>query len=329
MPPIGLQGMTHLIRNIYLITQIEGENPPGILIIAPPGTGKSFVLSSIHYSKNIITNDITEGGLQKLLVEIEKQGQGYLVIPDLLKVLARPNGGEAFVTLANVLLEEGVQRSTKFNLDIKFDKPLNFGMAEAITDDVFLKQQKMLEEKGFLSRHYLSGFSYCQEDIPKIKKSISRDEKFVPLEIPVRESTSIKIPEKHLKWIDIMGTILGTLKEDRQPYLRAIKQIKALFKAEAWANNRVTVEEIDVNNIYCLLPFFVTVKLLKADKHSNETKRDCSLATDAEYFLLRTLLMSEPYPYSQRTKEWSMKRLIEMDLADFSTGRFSIARKFK
>lgn len=321
--------MIHLIRDIYLITQVEGENPPGILIIAPPGTGKSFVLSSINYSKNIITNDITEGGLQKLLVEINKQGQGYLVIPDLLKVLARPNGGEAFVTLANVLLEEGVQRSTKFNLDIKFDKPLNFGMAEAITDDVFTKQQKMLEEKGFLSRHFLSGFSYCDEDIPKIKKSISRDEKFPPLEILVRPSTSIKIPEKYLKWIDTMGTILGYLKEDRQPYLRAIKQVRALFKAEAWANDRVTVEEVDINNVYCLLPFFVTLKLLKADKYSKETKRDCSLATDAEYCLLRSLLMCEPYPYSDKTKEWAMKRLIEMDLADFSRGRFEISRKFR
>ena len=171
--PIGLSACEQLIRIALHIPYLKDEKPIGIMLIAQPGMGKSMLLTRFQ-SDNIVTaNDLTGYGLEKTILECKKISKGYIVIPDLLRLQSRKAGWQAFLTLTNVILEEGLVGIARGDLNIRFKKPVNFGILTAITADCFKTNLGYWQKVGFASRFALFSYSYEDSDYKKIEELVS------------------------------------------------------------------------------------------------------------------------------------------------------------
>lgn len=311
--PIGLAGISHLLNNLYLISRITDEMPLGVLLVGPPGIGKSFILQKTKHPMVMIVNDITPRGLQDLIVECESRGKGYIVIPELERVLSRQASTNAFCSLANIALEEGLERIKMAGIDHKLNKPVNIGLVSALTTTTFKLRREFLEGRGFLSRHLVVGFHYCGQDLTRIERALVRSSKTGNIVINDMEETTVTIPGDLLERLLMLSKKLANYRRDTAAF-RAIKQIRALLKAEALKSGRTEVEIIDLQNIYCLLPFIMSGTALTV-----EAIKLKSQATDPDYFRLREHFFEKRYfgpnkMYPMQLRKWAEDRLVKMQL---------------
>jgi len=326
MKAIGLEGISHLLRNLYLVSRIKNERPLGVLIVAPPGLGKSFILGITRYSKLIFVSDMTPGGLEQILLECRRMGNtGYIVSPELEKILSRKWAIAQYFTLANIILEEGITYLARYNIKVKFEEPLNFGLISALTPETFKRRQEEMEGRGFLSRHLVVGFDYCDADKIAIEGFILRSE--TPDKIMVRDvqPQEVIIPPQLLPALARLSSRLASVRNDKYRF-RAITQLRTLLKAEALANGRTEVEMKDAQSLYCLLPFFLSGNILTQTLFGLERQ-----ATDADYCFLRQFIFGEKWfgdgqMNDEETKKWASNRLLKMKLLMWEDGKFKLSK---
>jgi hypothetical protein len=268
---IGLTAATKALELALHIPCLADEKPLGFMFVAQPGTGKSFLLTRFHSDNMLVVNDITGRGLENVIEKMQKYKQGYVNIPDLLKVMSRSKGWDAFLTLSNVLLEEGVSAISRYDKFIVFDEPVNFGIVTAMTNDVFERHKKNFEALGFLSRFGIFAFDYEKEDENRILKDLALGKTQEELKYYIEvesEPKFVKIPsETGLK----MQSLAKMLSNGKHKPFRAINFIRRLCKANAVINKRDTVTDEDIRQVYALIPFFIPPE---------------PLSTDLEYFIL-------------------------------------------
>lgn len=257
---VGLKACEQLIKISLHIPYLKDENPIGILLIAQPGMGKSMLLTRFD-SENIITvSDLTGFGLEKTILECKKLSKGYILIPDLLRLQARNKGWQAFLTLTNIILEEGLVSIARGDVTVKFKKPVNFGIITAITADCFQRNLSYFSRIGFTSRFGLFSYSYEGSDYQRIealisKKSNGENEKLV-IKPPknLRGEKNILVSSKMAEYIKNVGK---TLSNGKPSTFRSIKFVRRLVKAHALMNGRNKVALEDIREIFALTPFFV------------------------------------------------------------------------
>jgi hypothetical protein len=173
--PVGLSAAHMLLEIALHIPYLADEKPVGIMMIAQPGMGKSMLLTRFESEKIMRFNDLTGWGLEQVLISCRKLDGGFVVIPDLLRLLARKNGFEAFLTMGNILLEEGYESVVRWDINLKLKKPVNAGIITALTNSCYQRYFKHFEKTGFLSRFGIFGFSYADSDRLRIAQAVSRN----------------------------------------------------------------------------------------------------------------------------------------------------------
>lgn len=273
--PIGLTACEQLIRIALHIPYLKDEKPIGIMLIAQPGMGKSMLLTRFK-SDNIVTaNDLTGYGLEKTILECKKISKGYIVIPDLLRLQSRKAGWQAFLTLTNVILEEGLVGIARGDLNVRFKKPINFGILTAITADCFKTSLGYWQKVGFASRFALFSYSYEDSDFKRIEELVSNKANGhygrIAIKPParLRGDKRIDVSPKMADHIRCVGKIMANGKPSN---FRSISFIRRLVKAHALMNNRGKATMEDIRNVFALVPFFVP---------------PYPTSTDLEYFLLK------------------------------------------
>ena len=262
---IGLRAATKAVKLCLHIPCLADERPLGFMFIAQPGTGKSFLLTKFRAENMIIVNDITGRGLENIIEKMQRFKMGYVNIPDLLKVISRSKGWDAFLTLANIVLEEGLTAISRYDKYVTFDVPLNFGIVTAMTSKCFAQYYNLFEKTGFLSRFGAFAFDYEKEDEHKITKNLSRGQTDGDLKyfIPTpTEKVFVDIDEQTSGSIKKMGRILSNGKQ--KPF-RAVNFVRRLAKASALMNNRTKVNHNDLRQVFALLPFFIPPEPISTD----------------------------------------------------------------
>lgn len=297
---IGLDGIKHFLSLIYTIPYLKGEKPPGVLIVAPPGTGKSFALKHITSTNSIIINDITGYGMEKVVLEVAAKHDytGYAIIPDLIRITSRRESFRSFIQLMNILLEEGLERIERANLSKKLPKSIRFGLIAALTDDSFAEHYNMIKGMGFLSRQFVISFSYASYDAENIYMHTAKGTQFAYILIDpnVKRLTEIKIADKYVSGIKKLAVFLARIRADEE-LLRSTNQIRSLVRAQAALKGRDYVKTEDLNAVFCLIPYFripkvgQTAKKYKANRLFGPPEA-IKGGTDAEYYVLRGIVES-------------------------------------
>jgi len=281
---IGLEGVSHLLALIYMTEAVD--KPLGALIVGPPGTGKSMILTKLKYEKAIIVNDITGRGLEDLLRDMGRQISGFVVIPDLLKVIARRQSADSFFFLMNILLEEGLTKIQRYDIKIEFPEPLRFGMITAITTEQFRHRRRSFEGSGFLSRNLLISYSYSRQVQEKIQRRMIRGEMPREYLIVAPESRIPDMTPEVEEAIERLAKLLASARGDGFVF-RATNQIKSLIIAQGLLDRveKLTVEQ--AFEVACVIPF------LLGDRYRAE---GLGAANDEDYFTMRHLYLREPLP---------------------------------
>lgn len=333
---LGLDGIKHLLSLVYYTPSIKDEQPPGVLLVAPPGIGKSFILEHFTASNCEVVNDLTGFGLEKIILEVQNKEAGYVVIPDLLRATPRPNSFKSFALLTNVLLQEGLKRVERGNLSFKSWKPVRCGIIAALTIEGFQKHYKFFESTGFLSRHIVLSFSYTRNCLNKISTLVAKGTKFRYhlLQVP-KIQTEIEVPDDITMYIEKLGNYLAHTRKDNNP-IRAITQIRRLAKAEALLGNSNKVNADHLNRVFTLIPFF-RVPVMKENKSGKDFFYEEYMqgATDAMYYILKgyTEHKDTSYYFTGENKRFDEedfieggKRLFEMGIL---TSNYKEIRKLK
>ena len=267
---IGLKAATRLLTIALHIPFLEDEKPVGILLIAQPGMGKSMLLTRFESPNILRFNDLTGWGFERTLTEMQELQRGYIVIPDLLRLMARKKGWEAFLTLTNIVLEEGIEALRRFDTNVRLDRPLNFGVITAMTTDVYRMHRDRFQKTGFASRFGKFAYSYERSDARRIENLVASKSTYQAPKIEIQDKVKAKVEiEKALiKPIMKIGKIMGN---GKPPHFRAIDFVRRLAKARALSEGRDAVIKEDLIEIYALIPFFVP---------------PYPTATDLEYYLL-------------------------------------------
>jgi hypothetical protein len=253
---IGMRAAKKAIELALHVPFLQDEKPVGMFLLAAPGTGKSTLLTRFISDHQVIVNDMTGRGLEELCKEMANRKAGVVVIPDLLRLMARPRGWQAFQTLANIVLEEGLEGIKRFDVNLKFSRPVNFGILTAMTVDAFRASRRFLERSGFLSRFGVFAFKYEAEDQARIESLIAGGDKTDEIKylISPKELTEVKIPAELSEQVRFIGKTCGN---GKSPHFRSIKFMRRLMKANALMNGRTEINQEDLGETYALCPFFV------------------------------------------------------------------------
>lgn len=256
---IGLKGAERFIRIAWNVCNVEGEHPIGCILVAPPGLGKSYLLTSFKGDNWVIAHDVTGHGLEKLLIKIKRMKAGYLVLPDLIRAFTRRTS-LSLISVLNVILEEGITRIERYDMSVNFEEPLKFGFIGAITVKEFDRRYKDMQSTGLISRCSLFRFHYAKEDVFRIEEYIARngmpkEHEKIPLEIVERKPVSVDKPVV-AEFVKKTGRLLAKLKNEAVPF-RSIKLIRRLVKGNAIMSGRTTANLDDCVVVFSLLPFFI------------------------------------------------------------------------
>lgn len=294
---LGLEALTRLLYIVLHIPFLADESPIGLMIISKPGMGKSMILSKFKADNCIVVNDITGYGLEMLLRQAQNVNTGYVIIPDFLRIMARKKGFEAFITLANIVLEEGVQGISRFDCNVRFKKPLKFGIITAMTDMCFKRHVDVFTATGFLSRFGVFSYSYEPSDCSRVEKMLSFRNAYSNVTFvvePPREITNGKVLVNDMMAI-MVRRMAKILAGNSEVTFRQINFLRKMLKARALSKNRREVMIEDVKEIFSLLPFFIPL--------------NPSISTDLDYLiakgvrkntLLRSYTETEIYNATQR-----------------------------
>lgn len=291
----GLRGLYQLIHTALHIPYLKDEKPVGLLIVSKPGMGKSLILTRFRSENIVILNDLTGYGLERTVIELESKGAGYVIVPDILRLMTRKLGWQAFLTLSNILLEEGLSGIRRADADLKFKRPVHFGILTAITADTLRQNLPYFNAIGFSSRFGMFSYGYERSDSEQVETIISKqapDDKLV-FEInrakKEKDRVKIAVTTEMSGYIRLLGRRMAS-NNGRYMNFRAIGFMRKLAKAHALSRNRKKVTIEDIRAINALLPFFVG---------SNGD------ATDLEHFILKGRKVRElmqRYTWAEITK---------------------------
>lgn len=290
---IGLKAAERFIRIAFKVIE-AGEQPIGVILVAPPGSGKSYLLTSFTGDSWVVCSDISGHGLETLMYEMSSRANGYLVVPDLIRAFGRQNAKKSLFAVLNLILEEGIVSIRRSDLRLTFPQPVKFGFIGAITPEEFRHCIKDLESIGLLSRCLIFSFKYTKEDEARIEEYVSRngmptvDQKIL---LNLEKINPVVIPEELTKLVRKLGNFLKVKKKEHFAF-RAIKIIRRLLKGNASLMGRNYVSYEDFVIVYSLLPFLI------------------DRATDLDYRILKligreTILNNKPITYDDIMNKFS------------------------
>lgn len=152
---------------IYLLNGAINIRPAtGVLLIAPPGSGKSVLIRSIKGEGILFLDDFTASSIDTIIENYDNVK--LIAVSDLNKVLSRDVKSSPLTILLN-LTEEGYVGSARYK-DVKITEPKRISFIAGITTDKFLESVDKLKATGLLSRMLLINYSYTEEEKQEIMK---------------------------------------------------------------------------------------------------------------------------------------------------------------
>jgi len=153
---------------IMLHTAINVRPTTGVLLVAPPSSGKSALIRQIKGKGVYFVDDITSGGIDSLINEYTDAR--VIAVSDLAKIVKRRNETSPLYALLN-LTEEGYTGTTRYK-NVKANEKRYITFVAGITTEYFKKYLKEFEDTGLLSRMYLIHYKYTPQEMEKILKEV-------------------------------------------------------------------------------------------------------------------------------------------------------------
>jgi hypothetical protein len=173
---IGFESLTEVLETAFFTAPLAGTVPTSIMLVGPPGTGKSKSILQFSSPSLHVTNDITSSGIAEIL-ENDKEGNiRHVVIPDFNIVVSHKQTTSA-LTVATLLtvMSEGIARidDGRRKKDI-VHAPI--GIITAMTKDMYEDSARKFLKLGVGRRFCYLFFSYCFNTKSLVNEQIANGE---------------------------------------------------------------------------------------------------------------------------------------------------------
>lgn len=272
---IELEPIEKLVELTIMTGRLEGVRPLSAMIIAPMESAKTetvaeFATSNgVLYVNNFTPTSFTEDHLTEFL-----PGQRYkyhhLIIPDLLNCISRQKYlVDSTITFLNSFTEEGVKEidSKAFREGkIVLPQPVRGGVITTIAKADFEKRWQKWSSVGFLTRFLPITFQYGNDVTERILLLSAEEDEIQllgnPVELPEptilpKDSPLSKVRVTLPRHLSPQIVKPGTDMQKRlKTYgFRGVRHLRRLVQANALVNNRVTVNQDDVDEVLKLAKF--------------------------------------------------------------------------
>jgi hypothetical protein len=242
-----------LVKTVLWSGQVEGERPLSLIVVAPPGTGKTSILEIMQSKVSHFFSDFTSREVRAAV-----RGNEHLTHLMLGDFLALFGHSKSTVKLAINLLSRltgDTMRQTPWTGE---EMPARrMGFITAIPPEDLERREVRLHMRagGFASRFIVAKFDYSQAAIEKVHKfiregkyrkqssvEISIDLGKLLVEVPLNIATKIDALAKQIK---------------RDPIgFRAHHHLRTLACSVARMNKRTAVKEQDYDKVLSFCDFF-------------------------------------------------------------------------
>jgi hypothetical protein len=252
---IGIEPVVDFLKTVLWTGHVLGEKPVSVILVAPPGSGKTSVLSRLRSNWTYYTDDLTSREIA--IAFSENPDMTHLVLSDMTSIFNRKNStSELTCNILRRAIEEGMEVDSFTGRHHGAAKRIGFLTAIPPDDLQSRKISEQLEEGGFASRFIIAKYTYSQKTKRKIHDWIRSDAytkvngnnvlRFVERQSEV--SITPKISQAlNMLALDVKRDPLGA---------RAHHHLRSLVKARALEQGRVAVTDADFNKVEEYAEFF-------------------------------------------------------------------------
>jgi hypothetical protein len=250
---VGLESLVDFLSLTMWSGSVAGERPVSVILVAPPGAGKTSLLEKFQGETAIFVSDLTARELSTILKDAPKAT--HILLGDMLSLFGHKS---SVVRLTCRMLSGLTGESLKTDSFTGGASNRQLGLITAIPPDDLAKRsvQSQLTAGGFASRFVVLRYSYAPNTVRKIHDYIRADRytkeriqpfvidpEPVPIAINSTISRSIQDLAMALKQQDSLGT-------------RIHLQLRTLVKAHARRRRAEIVEKQDFSALESHSAFF-------------------------------------------------------------------------
>lgn len=240
--------MAALISLFGLTGWLEGEFPQSVMLVGPPGRGKSKLLMRFRHTPFLSTeSDLTVRQLYPLLRSAHRGTLTHLVAPEIQKFFQRKGAvADNCISLLSIAMSEGVGR-VSVGPRMEDFHGAQLGVLGAITGRTMRRRGSYLDELGFLDRTSVIPWELADGEIRQVMDRITRGNRadIQPVVLPFpRERVKVRLPVEVGK--RIKSYVWGLWRGDS---LRPLERLRGLVMALALFEGRTKVTLVDWKRI--------------------------------------------------------------------------------
>jgi hypothetical protein len=270
---IGFESLSEVLETAFYTAPVAGTIPSSIMLVGPPGTGKSKGILQFNSPSLHITNDITSSGIVDILENDKLGAVRHVVIPDFNIVVSHKQSTSA-LTVATLLtvMSEGVARVD----DGRRKKEIvhaPIGIITAMTRDVYDDNVTKFRKLGIGRRFCYLFFGYCYNTRSQIQTEISNgsvtlqqlmprkldlpDVSKWPLHLIIKETEAVQIREISREMAENMSFQPKWIKEENTWVIKPFRGtspieftphmvLRTMAQGHALRSGRMVVNEEDI-----------------------------------------------------------------------------------
>ena len=169
---IGMEPLQEILETSFFTSALTESVPLSIMLVGPPGTGKSKVILQYFSDSLHTTNDLTSQGLAELLEDDKENKLCQIVIPDF-NIVVSHKAATSNLTVASLLtiMSEGSVRIDDGRRKKEvLHRPM--GIVTAMTREMYEENAQRFRKLGIGRRFIPIHFSYGPGTRMKVQDSI-------------------------------------------------------------------------------------------------------------------------------------------------------------
>jgi hypothetical protein len=249
----GLEDVIKLVTTILWSGQVEGERPLSMILVAPPGAGKTSILENMECSTAKFFTDFTS---REIITTLNgSQNLTHILLGDFLSVFGHNKSTvKLSINLLSRLTGDTMRQKPWSGEEIQ---PKKMGFISAIPPDDLNKREikTHIRGGGFASRFIMAKYNYSQKTIEKIHKFIREGKYRKKSQIAINVKSGsylVQVPFQIAKDLDALAR---SIKQDEVGF-RAHHHLRTLACSVSRMNARNTVTKNDFEEVLHFCEFF-------------------------------------------------------------------------
>lgn len=249
----GLEEVIHLVTTVLWSGQVEKERPLSMILVAPPGAGKTSVLEHMECVTSHFFSDFTS---REVLGAINgNQNITHLLLGDFLSVFGHNKSTiKLSINLLARLTGDTMRQKPWSGEEIA---PKRLGFISAIPPEDLNKREVKthIRSGGFASRFIMAKYNYSQKTIERIHKFIREGKYRKDAQIPINIKPGnivVEVPSEIAKDLDALAR---SIKQDEIGF-RAHHHLRTLACSVARMKSRNVVTKSDYEEVLHFCEFF-------------------------------------------------------------------------